>query len=89
MTREEFDAYNAQIDNVLFGPENEDVRDYEAGEFFKVWKYRGLLDVKDNCPDRAARNFMRKWVKQRTVQLWEELGFPSVSEDWNYWKAHE
>jgi hypothetical protein len=86
MTREEFDQYNEKISKIIFGPSESD---YENGEFFKVWRYQGLRDVKDNCPNRAARNLIRKWHNERHARLWNELGFPPVPEGWNYWNADQ
>ena len=87
MTRDEFNNFNERIDSVIFGPRQSGERNFEKGEFFKVWRYRGLQEVKEMCPDREARNVIRRWVLARNEVLWAELGFPPIPDDWNYWQA--
>ena len=86
MTQEEFDSYNEKIDTFLFGPKNGDLRDFASGEFFMIWRYSCLREVKEKCSNRNARNLMRKWVKQRSEELWIAFEFPEIPDDWNYWK---
>tara|TARA_B110000503_G_C6755462_1_gene253306 strand:- start:113 stop:379 length:267 start_codon:yes stop_codon:yes gene_type:complete len=87
MTRDEFNNFNEKIESVIFGPLQSGERNFEKGEFFNVWRYRSLQEVKELCPDREARNVIRRWVLARNEALWAELGFPPISDDWNYWQA--
>ena len=89
MTREEFDQYDEIISDTIFGPNESGGIHYEKGEFFKIWRYQGLRDLKNNCHNRSARNLIRKWYNERYATLWNELGFPPVPEGWSYWNVDQ
>ena len=84
LTKKQFDEQSEQVDEIIFGPINDGVHSYQEGEFFKTWRYAGLRDVKDQCPDREARNMMRRWYNNRFLTVWAQLGFEPVPDEWNY-----
>ena len=84
-----FDEQRSRVDELIFGPTRTEARAYEEGEFFKVWRYKGLREVKEKCPDREARNMMRRWYNQRYEHLWVELGYDPVPDDWSYHTASD
>lgn len=84
LTKKQFDEQSDRVDEVIFGPVNDGVHRYQEGEFFKTWRYAGLRDVKNECPNREARNMMRRWYNNRFLIVWEQLGFEPVPEEWSY-----
>ena len=87
LTKKQFDEQTQRVDDIILGPVHDGVRNYHEGEFFKTWRYSGLRDVKDQCPDREARSMMRQWYTKRFYTVWEQLGFEPVPDEWNYHTA--